>query len=142
MSEEEAWGEIDFGDAGVGEGVLIGSYLYQWVPGSVSSGFTTSDGVEKSYQSFSMSPTGGISSLVTRQTAFEVSGGTTGNVSDLLSILGGSDVGLGSPSPIQTPDADGEDPKGVPWDSPGFLKGGGMVFFWLLVFLVATRKKK
>lgn len=119
MNEREAWESIQTGNEAVGVSVLVDEYLYKWVPGSHASGFET-----YGYQRF----TGGsIQSLVKRQRAFELLGGTSGTVDQLLDILGqgADDVPLMDPQ-------DGENAVGL----------GGLASFkipwWVYVLLLAV----
>ena len=142
MTEAEAVEELATGSASVAIQVLTTQYNWRWVPGSHGSGWS-GPGAPFSYVQWGVD---GQRSLVTNQKAFELQGGTSGSVSDLLGLLGGmggpvsapaTGGGSGSEAPqtITDPTRDGEDPAGQPFDASGFLKGAGWV--WVLLLVVA-----
>ena len=135
MTEAEAVAAIAGGNASQGVQVLTSNFNWRWVPGSHTSGWS-GPGAPFGYQRFTVD---GIGSLVTNQRAFELQGGTTGSVSDLLSLLNDSVGGVAPPGePPQTitsPEAQGEDPAGQPFHAPvGVLNGAGWV--WLVLLAV------
>lgn len=140
MTEAQAVEELATGSAAVGVQVLTSQYNWRWVPGSHSSGWS-GPGAPFQYVQYNVD---GQRSLCTNQRAFELTGGTSGSVGQLLDLLGGALGGTApadtpAPTTLTDPTRDGEDPMGQPIDAPfGFMKGGGVV--WLLLLLVlATR---
>lgn len=125
MTESQAWAEIEQGDTAAGLNALQWYYYYQWVPGTHDSGFQG-----YSYSRWNMNG-GGIASLVTRQRAFEINGGTSGEVGTILDWLGDA---AGGTEPGGVPGFDGTDPEGGPLPGIGLLSG----FPWWILVVVAV----